>query len=281
MCYLCDKYGDPEHGNGLWYLNPRNYGRHIYKLREPGEKHKGPGGVEGVSWGPGVADLVAALEVSWEKFDSVRKEMAANWKKTGQERQVIPLQDAEKIMDLCSPIALMSCICRIAARARDERNELDYTCMGMGVGMFKWERWPERYKGGVKFVDPEGGKEWLRRLNKEGFVHQLMAFGSPYIGGFCMCDYPDCNSVRNAVDFDIGITLRSHYVAHIDYDKCNGCGICAQRCQFGALKFEVTYNQANVDQFKCYGCGLCETGCPRGAIKLLERKSLPALAEVW
>jgi len=47
------------------------------------------------------------------------------------------------------------------------------------------------------------------------------------------------------------------------------------------LKFEVTKQKANIDQFKCYGCGVCETGCPRGAIQLLDRTSVPGLAEVW
>jgi len=150
----------------------------------------------------------------------------------------------------------------------------------MGVGMLKWERWPERYKGGVKFVNVDEAKEWTREMDKRGFVHILMLFGAPYIGGFCQCDYPDCGAIRLAVDFGFG-TLKSHYVAMVDYDKCNGCGICAQRCQWGALKFEVTSEKANIDLFKCYGCGLCETSCPRGAIELVERKSLPALAEVW
>ena len=165
-------------------------------------------------------------------------------------------------------------------RGIDERNELEYTCMGMGVGMLKWERWPERYKGGVKFVSVEEAQEWTRMMDKKGFVHSLMLFGAPYIGGFCQCDYPDCTLIRDAVDFGIGV-LKSHYIAEVDYDICNGCGICVQRCQWGALKFEVTTQKANIDQFRCYGCGVCETGCPRGAIKLLDRQRVPGLAEVW
>ena len=113
------------------------------------------------------------------------------------------------------------------------------------------------------------------RLKKVAYAQ-----GAPFIGGFCQCDYPDCGSLRNAVDFGIG-SLKSHYVAMVDYEKCNGCGICAQRCQYGALKFEVTSEKANVDQFKCYGCGLCETGCPRKAISLAWRSDVPAVAEVW
>jgi ferredoxin len=70
-------------------------------------------------------------------------------------------------------------------------------------------------------------------------------------------------------------------VAKVDYDECNGCGVCVQRCQFGAIKFEVTQEKTNIDQMRCFGCGLCETGCPSGAIDLVDRESLPGLREMW
>ena len=102
------------------------------------------------------------------------------------------------------------------------------------------------------------------------------------MGGICNCDYPDCGMIRNRVDY--GITtgcVKSHSVALMDYDLCNGCGICVQRCQFGAIKFEVTMEKTNIDQMKCFGCGLCETACPRKAISLIDRMTLPGLKEVW
>ena len=282
MCYLCDEYGNPEYGNGIWYLNPTNYARNMYKLREPSKGLSGAGVFleGGVHGGPGLPELLEAQEKGdRQEYDRIRQTIHNNTF-TGGGSQVLPLKDADEVLELCSPIGLIGCICRKYVRAIDERNEEEYTCMGMGVGMLKWERWPERYKGGVKFVNIEEAKEWNHKMDKRGFVHILMLFGAPFIGGFCQCDYPDCGALRTAVDFGLG-TLKSHYVAEVDYETCNGCGICAQRCQFGALKFEVTSEKANIDQFKCYGCGLCETGCPRGAIKLVERKSLPALAEVW
>ncbi len=283
MCYLCKEYGDPNAGGGRWYLNPKNYARNMYKLRMPGEALKGPEasietGERPVS-GPTQADLLRAVEEGRAAdLDRIIKEINANPVQPGQ---VVPLKDAEKALELCTCIGLMSCMCRKTVRAIDERNENQYTCMGMGVGMLKWERWPERYKGGVKFVSVEEAKEWTRMMDKRGFVHYLMLFGAPFIGGFCQCDFPDCISIRSTLEFGTGGLMKSHYVAQADYDKCNGCGICASRCQWGALKFEATTRKASIDQFKCYGCGLCETGCPRGAIKLLDRKSLPALKEVW
>jgi NAD-dependent dihydropyrimidine dehydrogenase PreA subunit len=216
----------------------------------------------------------------WQEFDKIRHAMQKKNEDRGFEGQCVPLKDADKVLELCSPTGLMSCRCRNYFRAIDERSEREYTCMGMGVGMLKWERWPERYKGGVKFVNLEEAIEWNHEMDRRGFVHILMLFGAPFIGGFCQCDYPDCTMLRNTLDYGVG-SLKGHYVAEIDYDICNGCGICAQRCQWGAVKFEVTTGHANIDQFKCFGCGICQTGCPRGAIKLLDRTTVPALAEVW
>jgi NAD-dependent dihydropyrimidine dehydrogenase PreA subunit len=108
----------------------------------------------------------------------------------------------------------------------------------------------------------------------------LMTYGAPYVGGLCMCDYPDCGMIRLRLDVGVGC-LKSHYVAIVDYDLCNGCGVCVQRCQFGALKFEISTDKAHIDQYRCFGCGVCATGCPRGAISLKRREEIPALAEVW
>jgi len=280
MCWMCGEFGDPEHENGTWYLNPKNYARNMYKLRAPGEGFKGAdAGLETGARGSGPTqlDMMNAIENNDRaEFDRITSIMSAR----GQGSQIVALEDADKVLELSSPIGLIACICRKGIRAIDERNEHEYTCMGMGVGMLKWERWPERYKGGVAFVNLDEAKEWNHEMDRRGFVHILMLFGAPFIGGFCQCDYPDCGALRNAVDFGLG-SLKGHHVAMVDYDKCNGCGICAQRCQWGALKFEVTSEKANVDIFKCYGCGLCQTGCPRDAIKLEPRVNVPAVAEVW
>jgi len=290
MCYLCDMWGDPKYGGGLWYLNPKNYARHMYTLRLPGERpmDRMPTDTDAYRDHGQVPMMVDAMERGdEEEFERLKQEVDQGRSESTSAGQIVPLEDAYKIVEICSPIALMYCSCRLAQLGREERNESEYTCMGMGVGMLKWERWPERYRGGVKFLNIEEAKEWLRKMNKRGFVHYLMNQGSPYVGGFCQCDYPGCNAITRVLDFGsvgrfAGIgTRKAHYVAEVDYDECNSCGICAARCQFGALKFEVTSGKPNIDQFKCWGCGLCNTGCPRGAIRLLTRKSIQALAEAW
>ena len=86
--------------------------------------------------------------------------------------QVVPLQDMERMVEVCGPLGIIGCICRLRFLGLEEQDENDMTCMGMGVGMVKWERWPERYKHGVYFVSSEEAKEWLRKLNKKGFVQK-------------------------------------------------------------------------------------------------------------
>ena len=279
MCYVCDAYGD----GGLWYLNPKNYARQMYKVKKPGEKAADFGADPESQSGRRLGEIKNMRFTDREKFQELVKD--ANSKKgTGlfQIGQALPLQDAIKVVEMSYPVAAMMCICRKGVRAIEETNKDEYSCTGLGVGMFKWERWPERYRGGVHFMSVDEATEWLIKWNKKGLMHSIMTFGGAYVGGICNCDYPDCGSIRNRLDygFEEGF-LKSHYVAKVSYDKCNGCGVCVQRCQFGALKFEVTMDKANIDMFRCFGCGLCQTGCPRGAIDLIERMSVPALREVW
>jgi Pyruvate/2-oxoacid:ferredoxin oxidoreductase delta subunit len=283
MCEYCEKYGD----GGIWYLNPKNYGRQLYRRKMPDEKYV-----------PDAISYRKERDELFAKFDQVRlmgdkekiQELTAQIDKIYQNNepnQVLPLKDCFKVAELAYPIVAMSCICRKITRAKDERGKDEYSCTGLGVGMLKWERWPERYRGGVHFMSPDEAKEWLSKWDKMGMVHMIMVYGTaygnrPFIGGICNCDYPDCEPLRRRLDYNIlHNLLKSHYVAVLNYDLCNGCGICAQRCQFGAIKMEVTQKKANIDMFRCFGCGLCETGCPRGAVTLELRLKFPALKEVW
>jgi Pyruvate/2-oxoacid:ferredoxin oxidoreductase delta subunit len=193
--------------------------------------------------------------------------------------QVLTLEEALKIVDIMYPIGLITCACRRSMQGvPDEEN---FTCMGMGAGMYKWERWPDTYRGGVHFLTPDEAKEVLTKLNKRGLVHTVFTFGTPYFGGLCNCDYPDCAAIRTVVDLGIKVVLKGHYVARIAPELCNGCASCVHRCQFRALSFSPSQNKAFIDQFQCFGCGLCATECDQDAISLVERASLPALANVW
>jgi len=52
----------------------------------------------------------------------------------------------------------------------------------------------------------------------------------------------------------------------IDYERCNGCGLCVKKCRFEALK--IVNKKPKLNPFLCEGCGACEVICPQKAIKL-------------
>jgi MinD superfamily P-loop ATPase len=56
-------------------------------------------------------------------------------------------------------------------------------------------------------------------------------------------------------------------VAFIDETRCTGCGLCAQRCRFDAIRQEDG-GVPRVVYAACEGCGLCELVCPAGAITM-------------
>ena len=66
-------------------------------------------------------------------------------------------------------------------------------------------------------------------------------------------------------------------IIHIDEEKCNGCGICANACHEGAI--DIVNGKAKlVREHFCDGFGDCLPNCPTGAITFEEREA-PAYDE--
>lgn len=57
--------------------------------------------------------------------------------------------------------------------------------------------------------------------------------------------------------------------ASIDREKCKKCGICMDKCRFGAV-IELK-NYMKIDPINCEGCGLCSHICPHKAITMKDR----------
>jgi heterodisulfide reductase subunit A len=87
-------------------------------------------------------------------------------------------------------------------------------------------------------------------------------------------------------DFKVELRKRSRY---INEEKCNGCGVCAQKCLVEAID---TYNKGLsdrtaiyiefpqavplkflIDREKCIGCGICQEICKAGAIEYDQEDS--------
>ena len=66
-------------------------------------------------------------------------------------------------------------------------------------------------------------------------------------------------------------------IIHIDEEKCNGCGLCAEACHEGAIDM-VDGKARLVREHFCDGLGDCLPNCPTGAITFEERDA-PAYDE--
>ena len=65
-------------------------------------------------------------------------------------------------------------------------------------------------------------------------------------------------------EIEQGYTARK-FVAVVDTEKCEGCGMCLDACPTGAVLLEEV---ARIDPKRCIGCGYCAEACPQGALYL-------------
>jgi len=99
---------------------------------------------------------------------------------------------------------------------------------------------------------------------KTTIVASFAALSRNAVFADCDVDAPNLHlllkpEVERTIEFE-GLKLAS-----IDMAKCIRCGLCEERCRFGAIHvFEV-------DPIKCEGCGVCVHICPVKAIDFVER----------
>ncbi len=224
-------------------------------------------------------EVVDATGVDVENLPQMKRKVASFMGKY-HFGQVITLDEALDMMDITYPIGLMQCICRRETRGMMNKGEANY-CFSLGVGLYKWERWPETFRG-LTFLSVNEAKEHLKHFNKKGFVHSLWTFNVPYVGGICNCEYPVCQGIRGRLDYGVeSIILKGEYCAQPVFENCTGCGYCLRYCQFGAMSMALSRNKIAIDMKRCFGCGQCEKHCPNAAIKLVERRKCPGISEAW
>ena len=96
-----------------------------------------------------------------------------------------------------------------------------------------------------------------------------MLFAKKYkiVAADCDVDTPNLSIWLGGIrKWDKTISVATSARPKIDYKKCNGCGICAKNCRFGAIK--MVNGKPHFNKFLCEGCGICEMTCPQKAIKL-------------
>lgn len=262
MCEFCIKHGEGK----KWYEVMKNYSQEM--LEEQGRKEYVEQFVMGVRKNAG-----SNLEkLNWAKGKSpiayrfVRK-MSTWWMKKVHFGQVVPLEDAERIVEMVQSITRIPCICRSVTTGK---NDARY-CLLLGVDPGSLNHgWPE-LNTHLETLTREETKEILRDFDKKGLVHSIWTFKTPFIGAICNCDH-DCLAYKMQISLDlIDIMFKGEYTAWVEPLQCIGCRQCQKFCQFGAIEYSAVNAKCHINPLKCYGCGLCRNGCKKEAISLRDR----------
>jgi len=283
MCEFC-----LEHGEGRkWYLEAKNYGLDLLsdaKKREAFQKFAGKAPASGAHFHQQMEKL--------EKAPSFVRRMM-RWKtvrtmKKVHYGQVVPIEDIERIFGFVSSIVRTSCLCRLLLVGEEKRY-----CYGISMGSSGSSRLADMFRElspgffstpdskGAEVVSKEEALASFREHEKEGLCHSVWTFMTPFIGGICNCDRPDCLAMQMTMTYDTPTMFRAEYVAETESDSCDGCRQCMRVCQFGAIGYSATHKRSHIDPRRCYGCGICRSVCKKNAIHLKDRARVPAAAAIW
>lgn len=179
---------------------------------------------------------------------------------------IMPYDKLRELLMSCNTFRVRDCICR-------KQQELEGTkkcSFPLHVELIFYPGPAPTGPPVPPFVTKEEALAVLDKTEKIGLVHTVsnVAAGVFYVCNCCGCC---CGILRGITEFGIEKSVAAaNYYSVIDPAKCQGCGVCVERCQMHATSAQGEI--AVVDRKKCIGCGLCVTGCLSDAVHL-ERKA--------
>ncbi len=282
MCKFCKEHAG---GYGKWYLNPDGYSEEIFTklstldriLGRPSKKVREVYKSADSAWYP------LTISKKLDLADIIKKPLFGNIIKVlgnmialrSHAGQVVPLEDAQKIIDLSHDHTVYPCMCKRLFKGKEE-----YKCLNFGPLTQLTREVPRCWK--EKKLSPAEAKAKLQEFSEKGYVHAIFWWlEMPQSVCICNCDAKYCYAARPKLWY--GLTnayLRSEYLAEVKKDNCVGCKQCISRCQYGAITMGPD-ERASADPNRCFGCGLCRFACEQNAIKLIDRNTHPIAKSIW
>ncbi len=182
------------------------------------------------------------------------------------DHMVLNLDNVKEILEKADLISLMDCGCRAMYGHCDaslnvclDMNEVAEKHIGVG-----W----------AKEVTLDEALAVLEKSHEEGLIH--MAYGHSeffkpgVVNSVCSCCTCCCGVLSGILRFGLAPhLLKGLSIEATNSSACTSCGICVERCQFGAR--EIINGSLSINHDLCFGCGLCVSTCPTRAITLVEK----------
>jgi ferredoxin len=172
---------------------------------------------------------------------------------------VLPTQQVLEILRNSRSFALAKCLCRTKQKRCDKPVEVCFYTNDVADKMVE--------QGAARPVSLSEASEALKLANEHGLVHLTIYNPEQHLYALCSCCECCCHDI--AFMKKLGrpeLVAHADYVAAVDTDACMQCGVCTERCIFGAQSGES--GAVVFDQDKCYGCGLCVSTCASNAIRM-------------
>lgn len=263
MCEFCTQHGEGK----KWYQVMQNYSAEL--LANEGRRQYIRHFIPGVQ--KNARANIAKLTWAKQHFPAVYRfirSIGTRHLKQIHFGQVVPLEDAEKVIDMVQSITRIACVCRSVATGQKNGR----FCLLLGI---------EPHESGIDYADLQHSletithaeaKQLLREFDQQGLVHSIWTMKTPFIGALCNCNQ-DCLAYKVQVESKLlEMMFKAEYTAGIDVNLCSGCRRCQQLCQFEAITYE--HGQCTINTQQCYGCGVCRQVCTAEAIVLRPKSNL-------
>lgn len=249
MCNYCTK-----HAGDLWYFRPKSYSKNrniiqklisdnLYEILENVSK---PAAGEKNIFKPSIS-RIAFINTFF------------SYPHTGQ---VIPVEHAKEILRKGYEFALGNCVCR-------KSKHLDYKgkCLFINRSCDSMVK-----KGSGKFIDIDKANEFINGMKKKCYF-SVWTGPKPFIACICSCNSKECLVHSKDLKYFKRPMSKGLFVAEINKNKCNNCGLCKDKCEWGAIYSKE--KEVFINKSVCSGCGRCRDVCKKKTIKLvLKSKNL-------
>jgi electron transport complex protein RnfB len=184
------------------------------------------------------------------------------------EHRVLNLQKAKEYLDKNHSFAVLNCVCRMARGNCDAPIDV-CICMDSAADLVLSK--DDLKDKNPRRITKDEAMQILVRSHEAGLVHMAYdVMGENRINAICSCCSCCCAILSSVLRFGLfPELLTSDTISATDMSKCTGCGICIERCQFGAR--EMVGDSLTINHKLCMGCGLCVTKCPTTAIRLVAK----------
>ena len=182
------------------------------------------------------------------------------------DHMVLNLDNVKEILSKADLISLMDCGCRTIYGHCEapldvclDMNEVAENHINIG-----W----------AKEITLDEALKVLEKTHKAGLIH--MAYGHSeffkpgVVNSVCSCCTCCCGPLSGILRFGLAPHLLKGFSIEVtNISACTSCGVCVERCQFGAR--EIVNGNLSINKDLCFGCGLCVSTCPTKAITLIEK----------